>query len=69
MTAIRRQYFTVKVWLRERLVPIAYLYLASVFLTILSVSYFQNAVELAALSAAPLMLVYILASTKPNESE
>lgn len=69
MTAIRRQYFNIKVWVRDRIVSIAYLYLAGVFLYIISLSIFYATVETAFLAVAPLILVVVLAATNPAERE
>lgn len=62
---IRRQYFNAKVWMRDHLLQFVYLYLAGVFLTIVSLSFLNKTVETGILSVAPLILIIVLAVTRP----
>jgi hypothetical protein len=62
-----RQYFTLKTWLKSRLVSIASFYLVATFLFIIVLALVQGSIGAAILSIAPLVFVLMLTLADPKK--
>lgn len=64
---IKRQYFETKVWVRERLVWFALIYLWGAFGFLVGASFIKGNITVAICALAPLALVIKLVTTDPSK--
>lgn len=64
---MRRHYFETKVWVRDRMVFISFIYLGGLIAFLLIASWMKENLAVAVLAAAPLLLAIKLATTDPTK--